>query len=86
MEINCPPTEPLKTEFKFCFVIYNSEMSSVKINESPNHFMVLDAIGRGGLPWKDKGRADHQPHRPSGAPRQKAGTREAVAASPAVVQ
>ena len=47
MEINCPPTEPLKTEFKFCFVIYNSEMSSVKINESPNHFMVLDAIGRG---------------------------------------
>ena len=24
-----------------------SEMSSVRINESPNHFMVLDAIGRG---------------------------------------
>ena len=24
-----------------------SEMSNVKINESPNHFMVLDAIGRG---------------------------------------
>ena len=22
-------------------------MSSVRINESPNHFMVLDAIGRG---------------------------------------
>ena len=36
-----------KTEFKFCFIVYNSEMSSVKINESPNHFMVLDAIGRG---------------------------------------
>jgi hypothetical protein len=40
-------TEPLRIEFKFCFVHITSEMSSVKINESPNHFMVLDAIGRG---------------------------------------
>jgi hypothetical protein len=36
-----------KKEFKFCFVHITSEMSSVRINESPNHFMVLDAIGRG---------------------------------------
>jgi hypothetical protein len=36
-----------KKEFKFCFVHVTSEMSSVRINESPNHFMVLDAIGRG---------------------------------------
>ena len=40
-------TEPLRIEFKFCFVHITSEMSSVRINESPNHFMVLDAIGRG---------------------------------------
>ena len=40
-------TEPLRIGFKFCFVLNTSEMSSVKINESPNHFMVLDAIGRG---------------------------------------
>jgi hypothetical protein len=40
-------TEPLKKEFKFCFVNITSEMSSVRINESPNHFIVLDAIGRG---------------------------------------
>ena len=39
--------EPLKIEFKFCFVHTTSEMSNVKINESPNHFIVLDAIGRG---------------------------------------
>jgi DNA-binding MarR family transcriptional regulator len=40
-------TEPLRIEFKFCFVHITSEMSSVRINESPNHFIVLDAIGRG---------------------------------------
>ena len=40
-------TEPLRIEFKFSFVHITSEMSSVRINESPNHFMVLDAIGRG---------------------------------------
>ena len=40
-------TEPLRIEFKFCFVYITNEMSSVRINESPNHFMVLDAIGRG---------------------------------------
>ena len=40
-------TESLKIEFKFCFVHITSEMSNVKINESPNHFIVLDAIGRG---------------------------------------
>lgn len=40
-------TEPLRIEFKFCFVHITNEMSSVRINESPNHFMVLDAIGRG---------------------------------------
>ena len=40
-------TEPLRREFKFCFVHITSEMSSVRINESPNHFIVLDAIGRG---------------------------------------
>ena len=40
-------TAPLRIEFKFCFVHITSEMSSVRINESPNHFMVLDAIGRG---------------------------------------
>jgi DNA-binding MarR family transcriptional regulator len=40
-------TEPLRREFKFCFVHIASEMSSVRINESPNHFIVLDAIGRG---------------------------------------
>ncbi len=40
-------TESLRIEFKFCFVHITSEMSSVRINESPNHFMVLDAIGRG---------------------------------------
>jgi hypothetical protein len=28
-------------------VYITGEMSNVKINESPNHFMVLDAIGRG---------------------------------------
>src|ERR687891_35725 len=39
--------EPLRIEFKFCFVNITSEMSSVRINESPNHFIVLDAIGRG---------------------------------------
>jgi predicted transcriptional regulator len=40
-------TEPLRREFKFCFVHITTEMSSVRINESPNHFIVLDAIGRG---------------------------------------
>ena len=40
-------TEPLRIEFKFSFVHITSEMSSVRINESPNHFIVLDAIGRG---------------------------------------
>jgi DNA-binding MarR family transcriptional regulator len=40
-------TESLRIEFKFCFVHITSEMSSTKINESPNHFIVLDAIGRG---------------------------------------
>jgi predicted transcriptional regulator len=40
-------TEPLRREFKFCFVHITTEMSSIRINESPNHFIVLDAIGRG---------------------------------------
>ena len=40
-------TESLRREFKFCFAHIASEMSSVRINESPNHFIVLDAIGRG---------------------------------------
>jgi hypothetical protein len=40
-------TEPLRREFKFCFAHITTEMSSVRINESPNHFIVLDAIGRG---------------------------------------
>ena len=40
-------TGPVKIEFKFCFVHITTEMSNVKINESPNHFIVLDAIGRG---------------------------------------
>lgn len=40
-------TDPLRREFKFCFVHITTEMSSVRINESPNHFIVLDAIGRG---------------------------------------
>ena len=40
-------TESLRREFKFCFGHIASEMSSVRINESPNHFIVLDAIGRG---------------------------------------
>jgi hypothetical protein len=40
-------TKPLRREFKFCFAHIASEMSSVRINESPNHFIVLDAIGRG---------------------------------------
>jgi predicted transcriptional regulator len=40
-------TEPLRREFKFCFAHITIEMSSVRINESPNHFIVLDAIGRG---------------------------------------
>jgi predicted transcriptional regulator len=40
-------TEPLRREFKFCFVHITTQMSSVRINESPNHFIVLDAIGRG---------------------------------------
>lgn len=40
-------TELLRREFKFCFVHITTEMSSVRINESPNHFIVLDAIGRG---------------------------------------
>ena len=40
-------TKPLRREFKFCFMHITTEMSSVRINESPNHFIVLDAIGRG---------------------------------------
>jgi len=37
----------MKIEFKFCCVHITSEMSNVRISESPNHFIVLDAIGRG---------------------------------------
>jgi predicted transcriptional regulator len=39
-------TEPLKIQFKFCFT-HSTSMSNVRVNESPNHFMVLDAIARG---------------------------------------
>jgi predicted transcriptional regulator len=39
-------TEPLKIQFKFCFA-HSTSMSNVRVNESPNHFMVLDAIARG---------------------------------------
>jgi hypothetical protein len=49
LDFQAPPDnlKSLRIEFKFCFVHITSEMSSVRINESPNHFIVLDAIGRG---------------------------------------
>lgn len=37
----------LKTQLKYCFAHITIAMSDIKVNESPNHFMVLDAIARG---------------------------------------